>query len=277
MVFEDGGLEVLANPAIRQVRGGVQDGLGMIVLAGVGLGVAKRGDAAEAVEEVGKADVDAFDGDVRDLVAPGAEQVPGVGVGEVQLDALVDGATKTAAEVVPGEPALEGVLAAARGRLPVDDAALVVLGESAGGFFDDGGGGVAPAFHAAGLVEVSEEGRAECGAVGELAGDVYDVVVQWFEELGGGDLRRREAGFGSARGGWRGQDVDRKHEQGHDDKGSPRGRWCEGSQVADRPPPTIQGENQALAHWPETDARCPNRRSSFALVMLRLKVTGATQ
>ena len=72
----------------------------------------------------------AFHGYVGDLVAPGTNQVTGIGIGEVQLDALVDGAAEPAAEVVPGEPALKRVIAAARGRLPVDDAALVVLGES---------------------------------------------------------------------------------------------------------------------------------------------------
>ena len=80
------------------------------------------------------------------------------------------------------------MLAAARGRLPVDNAALVVLGEGAGGFFEDGGGGVAPTFDAAGLDKVVEEVGFEGGGVGEGAGDVDHVVLQGFEEVGGGDL-----------------------------------------------------------------------------------------
>ena len=121
-------------------------------------------------------------------MAPGTNQVTGIGIGEVQLDALVDGAAEPAAEVVPGEPALKRVITAARGRLPVDDAALVVLGEIAGGFFNDGGGGVAPAFDAAGLVEVVQKIGFEWGGVGEGARDVDHVVLQGVEEVGGGDL-----------------------------------------------------------------------------------------
>ena len=167
------------------------------------------------MEEVGEADVDAFDRQVRDLVAPGADQLTRVGVGEVQLDAQVDGAAETAAEVIPGKPALEGVRPAAGGRLPIDDATLVVLGEGAGGFFDDGGGGVAPAFDTAGLVEVGEEVGAECGAVRERADDVNHVVLQWLQKLGARNLRGRESRLGTARAGRRGHDEGRDHKQGH--------------------------------------------------------------
>ena len=157
-------------------------------------------------------------------MAPGTNQVTGIGIGEVQLDALVDGAAEPAAEVVPGESALKGEIAAARGRLPVDDAALVVLGEIAGGFFKDGGGGVAPAFDAAGLVEVLEEVGLECGAVGELAGDVDHVVLQGVEEVGGGDFGGEEAGVGGAGGGGGGQDIGGEDEQGNVEQSSHAGR-----------------------------------------------------
>ena len=194
--------------------GVVENGLRMVVAAGIGLGIAEGRDAAELVEEVGEADVIAFHGYVGDLVAPGTNQVTGIGIGEVQLDALVDGAAEPAAEVVPGEPALKGEITAARGRLPVDNAALVVLGEIAGSFFKDGGGGVAPAFDAAGLVEVLEEVGLECGAVGELAGDVDHVVLQGVEEVGGGDFGGEEAGVGGAGGRGGGQGIGGEDEQG---------------------------------------------------------------
>ena len=99
--------------------------------ASVGLGETEGGDTAEAVEEVGETNRDALHRRVRDLVPPGTKLFSRVGVGEVELDAQVGGATEPAAQVVPGEAALKAVRPAAGGRLPVDDAALVVLREGA--------------------------------------------------------------------------------------------------------------------------------------------------
>ena len=62
VVFEDGGLEVLANAAVGQAIGRVQDGLRVVVPAGIGLGIAEGRDAAELVEEAGEANVIAFHG-----------------------------------------------------------------------------------------------------------------------------------------------------------------------------------------------------------------------
>ena len=137
---------------------------------------------------------------------------------------------------------------AAGGRLPVDDAALVVLGEGAGGFFEDGTGGVAPAFDAAGGGEVVEEVGLVGGAVGELAGEVDDVVLQGFEEVGGGDLGGKEAGFGGAGVRRRGQRVGGDNEQKRGEQSWRRRRSCDG-----------------------TSER--NRVNSYALVSLRLTVT----
>ena len=192
----------------------------MIVLTRISLGAAEGGDPAKPVEEVGEADVDAFDRQVRDLVAPGADEFTRVRVGEVQLHPQVDGAAATAAEIVPGEPALEGVRAAAGGRLPIDDATLVVLGQGARSLFDDRGGGVAPAFDTTGLVEVCEEVGAESGAVRERADDVNHVVLQWLKKLGARNLRGRESGLGAARAGRRDHDKRRDHQQGHHKTGS---------------------------------------------------------
>ena len=180
-------------------------------------------------------------------MAPGANQVTGIGIGEVQLDALVNGAAEPAAEVVPGEPALKGVLAAARGRLPVDNTALVVLGEGAGGFFEDGGSGIAPAFDAAGLVEVLEEVGLECGAIGELARDINDVVLQGVEEVSGGDFGGEEAGVGGAGGRGGGQGIGGEDEQGDIEQSSHAGR---------------RGDEEGGR----------NRHRSFALKSSRLKV-----
>jgi hypothetical protein len=137
----------------------------------------------------------------------------------MQFNAQIGGAAEAAAEVVPGQAALEGVGTTAGRRLPVDDAALVVLGQVAGGLLKYRRGGVAPAFDAAGVVEVVEEIRFESQAVGELAGDVDDVVFQRFEEVGRGDLGGTEAGAGAASGCGRQKGKRRKDEEGYEETG----------------------------------------------------------
>ena len=154
------------------------------------------------------------------LWPPGAKEIAGVGVGQVQLDAQVGGAAEAAAHVVPGEAALEAMGTAAGGRLPVDHAALVVLRQAAGGFLEHGAGGVAPAFDAPRGGEVREKVGAVGRALGELAGHVDDVVFEGFEKVGGGDLGRAEAGVGGAGGRRGGNGVGHQHEQQRNENGT---------------------------------------------------------
>ena len=105
MIFEHRRLEVLANAVVDGPGRVVQRGLRVIVAPRVGFRKAEGFDAAQPAEEVGEAGAYAFHREVGDPVAPGTERLPRVGIGEVRLHALVLGAAKPAADVVPGEPA----------------------------------------------------------------------------------------------------------------------------------------------------------------------------
>ena len=89
VVFEDGGLEVLADEA-GGGAGDVEDGAGIVVGAGVGLGVAKGLHAPEGGEEVEEAGGGAIEGEVGDAVAPGAEFEAGLVAEQMGFDAEID-------------------------------------------------------------------------------------------------------------------------------------------------------------------------------------------
>ena len=103
--------------------------------------------------------------------------------------------------MVPRQAPLEGVSPAARRRLPIDHAALVVLRERSPGFLEDRRRGKAPALDAAGPIEVGQEVGFKRGPVGEGAGQIGDVVLQLGVVPHGRHLRRgRDAKSQLARG-----------------------------------------------------------------------------
>ena len=110
-------------------------------------------------------------------MAPGAKGFARMRIGKVRLHTLIVRASETAAQMVPRQAPLEGVSPAARRRLPIDHAALVVLRERSPGFLEDRRRGKAPALDAAGAVEVGQEVGLERGPVGEGARQIGDVVL----------------------------------------------------------------------------------------------------
>ena len=89
MVFEDGGLEVLADEAGSGTRY-AESGAGIVVGAGVSLRVAERLNATKGNEEVKKASGGSVDGEVGDAVAPGSELDTGLLTPQVGFDAEID-------------------------------------------------------------------------------------------------------------------------------------------------------------------------------------------
>ena len=189
------GLEVLADEA-GGGAGDAEDGAGIVVRAGVGLGVAKGLHAAEGGEEVKKANIGAIEGEVGDAVAPGAKFETRLLTQQVRFNAEIARAGDAAAEVVPGEAALEEPGAVA--LVAVDDAALVVLGEGAGAFLKNLGSGVAPADQVASCLVVGEEAAVDSGAVDGEA-EVGDVVGEMVVGLGEGGLQDDGGELGGGR------------------------------------------------------------------------------
>ena len=213
MKLQHGRLEVLPNAAVNRTPGIVQHGLGMVVAPRVRLGKAKGVHPTQPVEEVREPDIDALHRNVRHLVTPWTQDLARMWVGEARLHALVDRSAEPAAQVVPRQAALERVPSTLRRRLPIDDAALVVLRQRAAALLEDLRRREPPALDPAGPIEVRQEVGRIGGPVGEVARQVQDVVLQLGVVAHGRHLRRgRHAESQLARRG--GSRCDRREQQG---------------------------------------------------------------